>query len=116
MAHRAKEAAHYGNTRMTLRNNVVTERHPLDVLDFSNGHGGQSDHETAKPLPLLEWLVASYSNPGDLVCDPGLGRGTTARAAKNLHRRFVGCDKREECCELAARWCEQEVLPMEAVS
>jgi site-specific DNA-methyltransferase (adenine-specific) len=105
------KAAHYGNQRAYFHE-AADARYPTDVWDIPSGHNA-GDHQTPKPLTLLERLLLTYSNPGDLVCDPGFGRGTTARAAKNFGRRFVGCDMREECAERAARWCEQEVLPLE---
>lgn len=107
-------ATHYQQHRKFARLGAITERYPTDVLEFSNGNGSREGHATSKPLPLLEWLIATYSNPGDLVCDPGFGRGTAARAAKNLGRRFGGCKMRAECVDKAARWLAQEVLPFAA--
>ena len=46
----------------------------------------------AKPLWLMESLVRDYTRPGDLVCDPCAGGGTTLLAAKLLGRRYVGGD------------------------
>ena len=45
-----------------------------------------------KPLALMESLVRDYTKPGDLVCDPCCGGGTTLLAAKLLGRRYVGSD------------------------
>lgn len=110
--HGTTQAPHY-NDHKRGGVTVYTERYPVDVLEFSNGHGGKSDHETGKPLGLLEWLIATYSIPGDLILDCGMGRGTALRAAKNLGRRAIGIDAREKCCEQAARWLAQEVLALE---
>ena len=49
-------------------------------------------HSTEKPLSLMCELVSLFTNPGDLVCDPFLGSGTTALACLKLGRRFVGCE------------------------
>ncbi|MDI6809055.1 MAG: DNA methyltransferase [Candidatus Eisenbacteria bacterium] len=49
-------------------------------------------HPTQKPLKLLERLIMAASVKNDLVFDPFLGSGTTAVAARNLGRRFVGCE------------------------
>ena len=48
-----------------------------------------------KPLDLMRALVRDYSRPGDLVCDPCSGYGTTGVAALGMGRRFVGaeCDQ-----------------------
>jgi DNA modification methylase len=62
-----------------------------------HGHNAPPDLEAADhpaPLPLrtAEDAVACFSQPGDLVLDPFLGRGTTALACKRLDRRFAGGD------------------------
>ncbi len=53
---------------------------------------GNRIHPTQKPVDLFADLITKHSNPGDLVCDPFLGSGTTAVAAVDAGRRFVGCD------------------------
>ena len=47
-------------------------------------------HPTQKPLSLMRDLLGDFSDPGELVCDPFAGSGTTAVACKELGRRFVG--------------------------
>lgn len=54
-----------------------------------------------KPLWLMERLVEDYSRPGDLVCDPCCGAGTTLRAAERTGRRWIGSDAMAEHAELA---------------
>ena len=49
-------------------------------------------YPTQKPLALLERIIKASSNPGDLVLDPFCGCGTTAHAAENLGRRWIGID------------------------
>jgi DNA modification methylase len=51
----------------------------------------------------MEYLIKTYSQPGDLVCDPFMGSGTTAVAARNLGRCFIGCDLSHEYVEIARR-------------
>jgi DNA modification methylase len=48
-------------------------------------------------------LVRRLTKPGQLVCDPFLGAGTTAVAALKLGRRFVGCDIDAEAVEQARK-------------
>ncbi len=104
------QPAHYGKINKLHNVNIVTNKHPVDVQCFSNGHGGSSDHETAKPLDLMLWLIQSYSNVGDLVIDPFMGNGPVLEACKILGRRAVGIDIRESCCDAAARRLQQEVM------
>lgn len=54
-----------------------------------------------KPLWLMRSIVEDYSRPGDLVCDPCCGAGTTLLAAQLLGRRWVGSDVDAETAELA---------------
>lgn len=49
-------------------------------------------HETEKPLSLMCELISLFTNPGDLVCDPFMGSGTTGLACMKLGRRFIGCE------------------------
>ena len=59
-------------------------------------------HPTQKPLRLVRRALLASTGAGDLVFDPFCGSGTTAVAAKELNRSFVGAEL-EELCELAAR-------------
>ena len=66
------------------------DRFPLSVMRFA---GEQGLHPTQKPLPLLEYLVKTYTNEDDTVLDFAFGSGTTGHACGNLGRRFVGIEK-----------------------
>ncbi len=60
-------------------------------------------HPTQKPLRLVRRALLASTHEGDLVFDPFSGSGTTAVAAKELNRAFVGAELEEEFAELAAR-------------
>jgi site-specific DNA-methyltransferase (adenine-specific) len=60
-------------------------------------------HPTQKPLRLVRRALLASTRKGDLVFDPFTGSGTTAVAAKELDRFFVGADFEREFCELTAR-------------
>jgi DNA modification methylase len=73
-----------------------TTRTPTTIRTYfpDNRKGsGSSLHPTQKPVELLEWLILSYTNEGDLVLDNTMGSGTTAVACINTNRRFVGIEK-----------------------
>jgi site-specific DNA-methyltransferase (adenine-specific) len=55
----------------------------------------------AKPLGLMRALLRDYTLPGDLVCDPFSGSGTTARACQIEGRRFIGAEMDPETFALA---------------
>jgi site-specific DNA-methyltransferase (adenine-specific) len=61
----------------------------------------QGEHPTEKPLPLMCDLVADFTQPGELICDPFLGSGTTAIAALRAGRPFIGIEKKEKWFDLA---------------
>ena len=63
--------------------------YPRSVLHFSN-RKERRVHPTQKPVELMEYLVRTYTDPGDLVVDNCMGSGTTAIACLNSGRRFVG--------------------------
>lgn len=66
-------------------------RYPKSVLNVPNPRikGG---HPTQKPLALFEYLIKTYTEPGGIVLDNVMGSGTTAEAAENTGRRWVGME------------------------
>jgi len=65
-------------------------------------------HPTQKPLLLFCRILANYSKETDTVLDPFLGSGTTALACEQLGRQWIGIEKEEEYCEIAAKRIRQE--------
>ena len=61
-----------------------------DVLEWQ--YSGNTRHPTEKPLLTMMLLVDAFSHPGEIVLDPFVGSGTTAVAAKQLGRRYIGID------------------------
>ncbi len=59
---------------------------------LKDGNGAKT-HPTQKPEALLQRVLLSASNPGDLVLDPFFGTGTTGAVAKKLGRHFVGIER-----------------------
>jgi DNA modification methylase len=66
-------------------------RYPGSVQCSSNGNNGNV-HPTQKPIPLIEYLIKTYSQPGNVVLDFTMGSGTTGVAAQNLNREFIGME------------------------
>lgn len=64
-------------------------------------------YPTQKPLALLERIIQASSNRGDLVADFFCGSGTTAVAARRLHRHWLGCDISAEAVKLAHHRVQQ---------
>lgn len=62
---------------------------------------GIKAHPTQKPLKLIQQIVLTASNKGDLVFDPFMGSGTTAVVAKTLDRNWIGIEKEKKYVDLA---------------
>lgn len=77
-------------------------RYPKSVITVPNPRikGG---HPTQKPVALFEYLIRTYTNPGDVVLDNAIGAGTTAVAAERSGRRWIGIEIDERYVELANR-------------
>ena len=86
------------NVRDTAVNNPLGKI-PTDVWE-KNNHTMSKEyvawHPTQKPLCLLERLIRAYTNEGDVVLDCFSGSGSTAIAASNTNRNFIGSELSEE--------------------
>lgn len=83
----------YGFSNVDGIENTGT-RYPKSILDISRDFSAQQQvHPTQKPVPLLAWIVATYSNPGDVVLDNVLGSGPAGVAAVALGRAFIGIEQ-----------------------
>lgn len=69
-------------------------RFPIDVLKYSRSNSKRL-HPTQKPVPLLIYLIKTYSNEGDLVLDNVMGSGSTGIAAIETNRNFIGMEQDE---------------------
>jgi len=69
------------------------ERFPKSILKFSQNWSRQQQiHPTQKPIPLMEYLIKTYTNEDETVLDFTMGSGSTGVAAKNLNRNFIGIE------------------------
>jgi len=69
-----------------------TERYPRSVLKFASDKQKSKLHPTQKPLALVDYLVKTYSNVGDLILDNTCGSGTTAIACIDNERNYILMD------------------------
>jgi site-specific DNA-methyltransferase (adenine-specific) len=75
-------------------------RYPRSIQKFNRERGL---HPNQKPVALIEYFIRTYTEPGDLICDPFMGSGTTGVAALKLGRRFIGIEAESKYFE-AAVW------------
>ena len=80
----------------------TTERYPRSVLLFKSDKQKCSLHPTQKPVALIEYLIKTYTNEGELVLDNAMGSGTTGIACLNTNRRFIGIEKDDKYFEIAS--------------
>jgi site-specific DNA-methyltransferase (adenine-specific)/modification methylase len=75
---------------------------PSNVLEFNvvpNRNGKL--HPTQKPTELLEYLIKTFTNKGDVVLDNCMGSGSTGVAAVNTGRNFIGIELDDKYFEIA---------------
>lgn len=102
-----KKSELLGKYHPSLSESQDGRRYPIDVIRVSNDkqqHGGNMEHSTGKPVPLLEWLIKTYTNPGETVLDNTMGGGSCGIACANTGRRFVGIEKDDVFFERAERY------------
>ena len=76
------------------------------------GADGKSLHNTQKPLDLLRRVILASTKPGDIILDPFMGSGTTAAAAREMGRQFIGIE-RDETYVAAARSRIANITPVD---
>jgi site-specific DNA-methyltransferase (adenine-specific) len=70
-------------------------------------HNVGMEHKTQKPIELLEFLVKTYTNEGDMVLDNTMGSGTTNLACIKLNRKSIGIEKEKQYYDVAVRRASQ---------
>ena len=70
----------------------TTKKYPRRTLQIKSLNPAASLHPTQKPTALLEYLIRTYTNEGEIVLDNTMGSGTTGVAAVNTGRGFVGVE------------------------
>lgn len=78
-----KKSSNYGKVAQRATSQSDGKRYPLDVLNFTEERGL---HPTQKPVALCEYLIRTYTNPGEIVLDSCMGSGTTCVAAMSIKR------------------------------
>lgn len=93
---------HYGHFVDTPVVDTDGYQHPRSILKFARPKlpKGQG-HPTQKPIKLMEWMIRSYTQPGDIVLDNVAGSSTTLVAARNCGRRGIGIEASEEFVEMS---------------
>ena len=80
---------------------VYKDKNPVSIIEVSNANQKGKVHPTQKPVALLEYLIKTYTNEGDLVLDFTMGSGSTGVACMNLNRKFIGIELDEKYFDIA---------------
>ena len=83
---------------------VAGKAYPGNVLEMSTSLAERGElHPAAYPAALPAFLIAAYSDPGDIAYDPFLGGGSTLIGAESIHRVAYGCEISPSYCDLIRR-------------
>lgn len=88
--------------------------YPTNVLHMATECANRN-HSAAFPAALPEWFIKLFTKPDDVVLDPFSGSGTTALAAKQLGRRYIGIDIDLQYVELARERLNQEQMRLPGI-
>ena len=100
------ETKNYGDAnRGFAEDSDHTKTNPKTIVKFSNGNGysKKGNHPTQKPLDLIEYMIKTYTNEGDLILDNTCGSGTTGLGAKNLNRDYIMMEQDPKYYETACK-------------
>lgn len=92
------------NSKEVVRK-VYREKFPISVLEYNPAVGECNNtkklHPTQKPVALLEYLIKTYTQEGEMVLDFTCGSGSTLVAAKNTNRHAIGIELDEKYFQIA---------------
>ena len=91
-----------GGIKKSKKNNGT--RYPISIHRHSQNWKRQDQiHPTQKPLSLIEYMIRTYTNEGDLILDNTCGSGTTGLGAKNLNRNYIMMEQDPKYYEIACK-------------
>lgn len=85
----------YGKVKPVETDTITNLKYPKSIISYQKPHPSKAVHRTEKSIELLEWLIKTYSNEGDLILDNTAGSFTTPMACLGTNRKFIGIEKDE---------------------
>ena len=82
----------YGDFTRPKESNTSNVKFPVSIIKYSKPHPSIARHPTEKSLKLFEYLIKTYTEPGEIVFDNCLGCGTSLEASMNTNRIGLGCE------------------------
>lgn len=103
------DGSNYGKTLTGISGGGSTERYPRSVQVFKTDKQKEALHSTQKPVALLEYLIKTYSNEGDVVLDNCMGSCSTGIACINTNRNFIGIELDDTYFEICKNRAEKHI-------
>ena len=94
-------SSNYGAQKGVFTEELTDKKNPRSVIPITVLSPTDVVHPTQKPVALMEYLIKTYTNEGELVLDNTMGSGTTGVACGNLGRRFIGIEQDEKYFTIA---------------
>ena len=99
----SKASTCYGDSYEWASESTDGRRNPLSILSFPKDSDSRV-HPTQKPVPLLEYLIKTYTDEGAVILDNCMGSGSTCVAAVKTNRHYIGFETDERYFKIA---CER---------
>lgn len=99
----------YGRTKSEIIGGGSTLRFPRSIQKFKCSKNYGNIHPTQKPVELLEFLIRTYTDEGQVILDPCSGSATTAVASYNTGRGFI-------CIERDGEWYSKSMTRVSALT
>lgn len=117
---RKRRQVHIGiyGAKREIESDLSGMKHPTSIVTVSkNTHDKeQTFHPSQKPTALLQYLIRTYTNPGELVLDNTAGSFSTCVAAKMERRRAIGIEQEKAFVDIGIRRLAQGCLDLQEVS
>jgi site-specific DNA-methyltransferase (adenine-specific) len=98
----------YGKFKNPMDQSYTDDKYPTSIIRIPK-NARIMNHPTEKPVPILEYLIKTYSNESDTVLDPTMGSGSCGEACLNINRKFIGIELDDNYFEMAKQRIENHV-------
>jgi site-specific DNA-methyltransferase (adenine-specific) len=89
----SSDGSNYGKTEINTSGGGQTDRYPTTIIDIPYKSIKNRIHSQQKPVELFEWLIKTYTDAGQTVCDITAGSGTAGEACVKTGRNFILFEK-----------------------
>jgi site-specific DNA-methyltransferase (adenine-specific) len=108
------ENGNYSSKDNDSTKKVYKQKYPRTIITFHKSanecNNTKRVHPTQKPVALLEYLIKTYTQEGEVILDNTMGSGSTGVAAMNLHRKFIGMELEPQYFEIAKKRIQDIVV------